>query len=360
VGVGSRDRLLDQPHACGQQAERPLGRGHGLRLDRNKFVIVGGRAGTGYNYEDTWEWDPTTGAFTDRTNSGSRPPGRGLHSMVFEKSTGKVLLFGGGRSSQESGFWLGNDGTGVSSAYGDTWEWDPVTGAWTELTLAVAPSARYSSALVWDSTRARAVLFGGEQEDQYSNPGIPCQDTWEWDPATPGWTERTADGIKPSARFRPRHGVRSRPWRDGAGGWRGPLHRGRRLGMGSGHGGVGSTSGRQRSQPAPARAYASLVTDVAKDRLYLVDGLTFHTRPGPNGMPEGQTIPFADLWELEPATAAFTSRDSHSAPAERSDFAMAFCPDNNKTYVFGGVDERVPGAGRPVGMGRDLLVASGE
>jgi hypothetical protein len=315
--------------------------GAGMVFDstRNKFVIVGGRAGTGYNYEDTWEWDPTTGAFTDRTNSGSRPPGRSLHSMVFEKSTGKVLLFGGGRSSQESGFWLGNDGTGVASAYGDTWEWDPATGAWTELTLAVAPSARYSSALVWDSTRARAVLFGGKQEDQYSNPGIPCQDTWEWNPATPGWTERTTDGTKPSARFG--HAMAYDPgrgvmvlvggvdrftvadvweWDPATAAWA------RRL------------AGSEANLP-PARAYASLVTDVAQDRLYLMDGLNFYTRPGPDGMAEGQTIPFADLWELEPATAVFTSRNSRSAPAERSGFAMAFCPDNSKTYVFGGVDD---------------------
>jgi hypothetical protein len=59
---------------------------------------VGARqpAKTSYaSYQDTWEWDPVTGTFTDRTSESTPPDARGQHSMVFEKSTGKVLLFGG-------------------------------------------------------------------------------------------------------------------------------------------------------------------------------------------------------------------------------------------------------------------------
>jgi len=40
---------------------------------RNKIVLFGGRAGSGFNYQDTWEWDPTGGTWTDLTTSGSRP-----------------------------------------------------------------------------------------------------------------------------------------------------------------------------------------------------------------------------------------------------------------------------------------------
>ena len=312
---------------------------------RNKFVIVGGRAGTGYNYEDIWEWDPTTGVFTDRTNSGSRPTGRSQHSLVFEKSTGKVLLFGGGRSSADRSALfpriLDYDGTGVSTAFGDTWEWDPATGAWTELTLAVAPNARYSSAAVWDSQRARAVLFGGRAENPegLGASGVPYQDTWEWDPATSAWTERTTDGTKPSARFGhamvydPGRGVivlvggaDSLPladvweWNPTTAAWTQRL--------------AGS-----EADLAPARAFASLVTDAAKNRLYLVDGLTFYSQLGPNGMPDFSMVPFADLWELDLATAAFSNRTPRNAPSERSGFAMAFCPADGKTYVFGGLDD---------------------
>ena len=65
---------------------------------RNKIVLFGGRAGSGFNYQDTWEWDPGTGTWSDATKSGSRPTGRSQHAMVYQKSTGNILLYGGGRS----------------------------------------------------------------------------------------------------------------------------------------------------------------------------------------------------------------------------------------------------------------------
>jgi hypothetical protein len=92
---------------------------------RNKIVLFGGRAGSGYNYQDTWEWDPTSGIWTDMTKSGSRPSARSQHAMVYQKSTGTILLYGGGRSDSTS-----SDGSGISVSFGDTWEWDPVAHTW--------------------------------------------------------------------------------------------------------------------------------------------------------------------------------------------------------------------------------------
>lgn len=147
---------------------------------RNKFVMFGGRSSTidtnADIYQDTWEWDPATGIFTDRT-SGTLPDARCQHSMVFEKSTGKVLLFGGGVSSL--GVLNGYDGTSVSVAFGDTWEWDPPAGKWTKLVPTVAPSARYDSAMVWDSKRNLAVLFGGMEMPQAGLSPVPKQDIWD-------------------------------------------------------------------------------------------------------------------------------------------------------------------------------------
>jgi len=83
---------------------------------RKKFVIFGGRTQPTANhllvysnYQDTWEWDPASGDFTDRTSAGTLPDARGQHSMGFEKSTGKVLLFGGGVAG-ENGFRLQVEG----------------------------------------------------------------------------------------------------------------------------------------------------------------------------------------------------------------------------------------------------------
>lgn len=134
---------------------------------RAKFILFGGRAGSGFNLEDTWEWDPTTGAWTDVGATG-HPSARSQHAMVYEKSTGKVLLFGGGRSTPSS-----SDGSGVSISLGDTWEYDPATNAWASLTATSSPSVRNDSALVWDSGRNKAVLFGGIQTDIASATGVP-------------------------------------------------------------------------------------------------------------------------------------------------------------------------------------------
>ena len=92
--------------------------------------------------------------------------------MVFEKSTGKVLLFGGGLVAPNR-----YDGISVSLAFGETWEWDSTTGAWVQFAPAAAPSARYDAAMVWDSKRTRAVLFGGMQKEQASVGGISMNDT---------------------------------------------------------------------------------------------------------------------------------------------------------------------------------------
>lgn len=90
---------------------------------RKKMVLFGGRTASGYNYEDWWEWDPLTGAWTDRTEAGTHPSARAQHGMLYEPSTDKILLYGGGRSATSS------DGTSVSASLGDTWEYDPTTNA---------------------------------------------------------------------------------------------------------------------------------------------------------------------------------------------------------------------------------------
>ena len=313
---------------------RPIARsGAGVVFDstRNVFIIFGGRSATDFDLADTWEWDPISGAFTDRTVSGVAPGGRSQHSMVFEKSTGKVLLFGGGLTDRQF------TGNGISLAFGDTWEWDPATG-WAQHAPAAAPSARYDSAIVWDGKRSLAVLVGGMQKDQADVDGTPMQDTWEWDPGKAVWGERTSKGSKPSARYG--HGMAYDPGRGVTvlvGGWD--------MDTGNGLADVWEwnpataawaqrLTGSEPNLPA-GRMYASLVTDSARSRLDLVAGLVSF----PDAATGLQTLATAELWELDPATAKFTNRTaSRNAPPGRYRHAMAFCPATGKTYVFGGQD----------------------
>ena len=319
---------------------------------RKKFVLFGGRAGSGYNYEDTWEWDPQTGVWTDLTNAGKHPSARSQHGMVYEKSTGKILLFGGGRSSSSYG-----DPTAISISLGDTWELDPATRTWTSVQVTASPTARHDFGLVWDSTRNKAVLFGGMQTDIAGATGIPKRDTWEWDPATSAWSERTTQGTKPSARHA--HAMaydagRSKvvvmggwditsgaaisdlwDWDPTSGAWT------ERLG------------GSEDNLPTP-RMYASLVADDARSRLELVAGQSIYYPKGGYGTggimiipPYPSPVPYpryggatsCEVWELDPAAATFTNRSAPSdTPTPRMNHAMAYNPSTGLVYVFGGND----------------------
>ena len=339
--------------------------GAGLVFDssRNKFVLFGGRAGSGYNYQDTWEWDPTTGAWTDRTTAGTVPSSRCQGTMVFEKSTGKVLLFGGGRSTNGD-----TTGLSMSLSFGDTWEWDGATGAWSQRTVTAGPAGRYDASMVWDSTRNRAVLFGGMERDDATVDGIPKQDTWEWDPSAGTWTERTATGNKPSPRWGHAaafDGSRGKlvvfgGWDINTGGYLADLWDWdpttaawtQRL------------TGSEANLPSP-RIYASMVSNDSAGRLELVAGMinstSYYGGYGTGGYyggyggsvtmpplppivvgPAGYytNIASKEVWELEPIAPAFTDRSAATnSPGRLTDHAMAYCPDTGKVYLFGGLDD---------------------
>jgi len=340
--------------------------GAGMVFDstRNKFVLFGGRAGSGYNYQDTWEWDPTTGAWTDRTTAGTVPSSRCQGTMVFEKSTGKVLLFGGGRSTNGD-----TSGLSMSLSFGDTWEWDATTGAWSQRTVTAGPAGRYDASMVWDSTRNLAVLFGGMEKDDATVDGIPKQDTWEWDPAAGTWTERTATGTKPSPRWGQAaafDGSRGKVvvfggWDINTGGYLDDLWDWdpttaawtQRL------------TGTEANLPSP-RIYASLVSNDSAGRLELVAGMvnstTYYGGYGTGGYFYGGSggsvtvmpplppiigpggyytnVASKEVWELEPVAPTFTNRSAAlNSPGRLTDHAMAYCPDTGKVYLYGGLDD---------------------
>ena len=310
-----------------------------------KFVLFGGRSGSGLNYEDTWEWDPAGGTWTDVSASGSHPSARSQAGMVFEKSTGKILLFGGGRSDSAS-----YDATGVSLSYGDTWEYDPAAHTWTALTVAAAPTARNDFGMVWDTSRNVAVLFAGLQIDITGASGVPKQDTWEWNPTAGTWSERTVPGSKPSQRYAHAmafDGARNKvvvfggsdistsggsrndlwDWEPSSGAW------------------VQRLTGSEGGTPS-GRMYASLVSDNAHARLELIAGEAPADSSGGSGGRIGSTGPMGygvtgsrDVWEIDPALPGYTNRTAPlEVPTARYNHAMAYNPSTGKTCLFGGYD----------------------
>jgi len=307
---------------------------------RAKMVLFGGRSGSGYDYQDTWEWDPTTGTWTDETGGGSSPPARAQGGMAYETSTGKILLFGGGRSDPTS-----SDATGMTASLGDTWQLDPTTYTWTALTPATTPTSRYGLGLVWDSSRNKAVLFGGMAVDVVGATGVPMQDTWDWDPSAATWTERTVQGAMPSPRYA--HAMAF----DGSH-TKVLIFGGFDISTGGNLNDVWQwdptsgaytelLTGSQAVTPSP-RKYASMVSDDTLGRLEVIAGEVTNTSNTYPILPlmMSSSTGMRDVWELDPTTPAFTNRSSAlDVPSARTGHCMAYYPPSAATYVFGGTDE---------------------
>ncbi|HEO70023.1 MAG TPA: hypothetical protein ENN80_02090, partial [Candidatus Hydrogenedentes bacterium] len=135
--------------------------GHAMAYDaaRNGVLLFGGRhQETGFT-DQTWTWDGTTWTLLHPAH---RPPPRLRAKMTYDSEREVVVLFGG----------IGGSIFDYHSL-DDTWEWDGAD--WTQVVTVSAPSARFSSGLVFDSVRNVAVLFGG-----YGEVGW-LTDTWEYD-----------------------------------------------------------------------------------------------------------------------------------------------------------------------------------
>ena len=140
------------------------GAGHAYDPVRQKLVVFGGTPGDG---TDTWTYDGTRWL---RLFPATSPVGRHSHAMTFDVARGKIILFGGYRTS-------------TGAHLNDTWEWNGTT--WTQRNTSPAPKARRNHGLAYDSVRQRVVLFGG-----YDEASVRQADVWEWDGTA--WEQKLA------------------------------------------------------------------------------------------------------------------------------------------------------------------------
>ena len=74
---------------------------HALAFDETRQVVVlfGGIAmssdGSTSAQQDTWEWSPALGAWKDRTSAGTKPAARNGAAMAYDSVRDKFVLFGG-------------------------------------------------------------------------------------------------------------------------------------------------------------------------------------------------------------------------------------------------------------------------
>jgi hypothetical protein len=147
-----------------------------MAFDENSGVgiLFGGRGLTDpataleHATDETWLWERNQWVQVFPANV---PPPRSAHTMVYDSTSDRILLFGGRKEATVVRQRFG--------LHGDTWAW--VNGNWQELAPANAPSARYFTSMAYDRDRGRVVLFGGFN---YMADGKTIQslsDTWEFD-----------------------------------------------------------------------------------------------------------------------------------------------------------------------------------
>jgi hypothetical protein len=197
--------------------------GHSLAYDpaSGKIILFGGvgwKSSGAATFNDTWSFDPATDRWA-RLKTRGTPPARYGHSMVYDPSSGKIIMFGGLEAK-------GRDAAPSLPVDDKTWAFDPKTKTWAELpqgpgapglrvgptapasttamgaspagtgagpasTGGTGPSARCFQAMVYDSTTRKIILFGG-----CDGPGGQVfSDTWAYDPATNIWTLESAGAL---------------------------------------------------------------------------------------------------------------------------------------------------------------------
>jgi hypothetical protein len=101
----------------------------------------------------------------------NHPAPRIQAKMAFDESTGTGVLFGGRG--------LDDPATGLAHGVDETWLW--VRDQWVQQYPANHPSARSSHAMVYDSKRARVLLFGGRAEATVLRGQFNLlNDLWAW------------------------------------------------------------------------------------------------------------------------------------------------------------------------------------
>ena len=133
-----------------------------------------------FRIDDTWIYDLSTNTWTEKSPS-TNPSPRDTHAMAYNSLSDRVILFGGCGDNSE--------------LFGDTWVYDLFTNTWTNMSPLMQPSPRYCHSMVYHSLADKVILFGGTT-DYSSGFG----DTWVYDLSTNTWTSMNPS-TSPTARF---------------------------------------------------------------------------------------------------------------------------------------------------------------
>jgi len=160
-------------HNMNPSGDKPSSRiDHAMVYDstHDRTILFGGSRLQDQYKNDTWIYNYTDNSWTNVTNPANVPLGRYSHSMTYDSTHDRTILFGG---------WSG-------SKRGDTWIYNYTDNSWTNVTTAsTKPSARDNHRMAYDSTNKRTILFGGYPA------GSPNDETWVYNYNDNSWTNMT-------------------------------------------------------------------------------------------------------------------------------------------------------------------------
>jgi hypothetical protein len=264
---------------------------------RALVFMFGGDRGDGFRYGDLWRWDGFAWSAAPSTNP---PSARRGPALIYDSDRDRVVLFGGDSAS------------GPTSEH---WELNPQTGAWTDRTgsLSVRPPARWAHAMVYDSSRHRAVLYGGVNAD-----GSSRDDTWLFDgtawaqgpAAPPGLGARNSAGMVYDS-------LRRQTILFGGGSGANPISSDTWVFDGTSWSQLQTAGGPPAPRFGPGMAY-----DPVAARVVLMGGV--------GGSP---LVPLGDSWELSGIQWLPVGADH---PGARSPSMMAYHAGRSQTVLFSG------------------------
>jgi N-acetylneuraminic acid mutarotase len=268
---------------------------------------------------DTWCYDPVANNWTELDPSGKTPSGRDGHSLVYDPSGKRLLLFGGSEQ----------DGTEMS----DLWAYDPAANQWTQLAPSgSAPPARAWHSVALASSTGQMVIFGGAYGEEGSETYL--NDIWSYDVAKNAWAKLDASGDLPSKRFNA--GMEYDP----------------ESGLVFLYGGGGTTGAFQETwafdlasnvwielQPSTSPGSGlghAMIYDPDTGQILLFGGVN---------MSDGE--PANEIWAYNPAAAAPTLEGGlAAAPSKRGASCLVYDPVGKRVILFGGerfsYDDSVP------------------
>jgi uncharacterized protein (TIGR03437 family) len=201
---------------------------------------------------DLWTYSLADRRWQEVQVSGAKPPARFGHTLIFDSSRKRVVVFGG----QATGFFT------------DVWAFDTTQSTWQQLNPdGDGPSRRYGHSAVYDVARDRMVISHG-----FTNAGR-FDDTWAFDLISNTWRDLSPNGSRPLRRC---------------------LHH--------------------------------AVLDSAANQMYLYGGCASGFGPCPLG----------DLWAFDLATNRWTERTGQLKPPPREHYGIGFDSARGRLVIFGG------------------------